>query len=825
MGDVLKQKRSGCLRAEESLRACKSHYQTILETLPHGIRMIDASGIITFSNSAHDRLFEWPPGEMLGTSIFDLQISQEVRNELRVLVKKAMEEELALETGVSENVTRYGRKIWVRTDWDFIRDEQGRALGLVSALTDVTEQKKERAESRRICRELERVVQERTSELTTANIRLTRETEERITANEALGNRDSDLRLLVENQTDMIVAFDTEGRLKFVSPSYCRTFGKTREELIGKAFIPLIHEDDREAVKEAIARVYAKPYRGYVEERAMTVDGWRWQAWLNTSILDENEAVSSIIAVGRDVTDRKDVEHRLKESEQRLGLALDAANLGMWEFNPTASGDTHFNDRWFTMLGYEPDELPHTAETWTSLLHPDDRDITRRRLEEHLKGGRKYSTEFRLKTKDGSYRWIHSFGKILERDESGIPSRMIGVHRDISDQKEAEEERLRLEISLRQAQKTEALGTLAGGIAHDFNNILASVLGYTELALDEVKEEERVRGFLEEVLVAGDRARNLVRQILTFSRLSAQEMRPIQIDPLVREAVKMLHSTIPENIVVREKTTDNSLSVHADPTQIYQVIVNLATNAAHAMAGDGGVMAIGVDRFSLDENSREKPPEASPGDYARITVSDTGMGITEKNIDLLFDPYFTTKAPEKGTGLGLAVVHGIVKTHNGHIAVKSEVGRGTSFHVYLPLTRMAKRDTTARPTAGLPRGTESILFVDDESAIGRIQKERLERLGYTVTVRSDSLEALETFRSVPDSFDLVITDMAMPYMTGDKLAREIKAIRSGIPVIICSGLGGKAINKEVRDLEIARILMKPIDHPTMAKAIRDVLDR
>jgi PAS domain S-box-containing protein len=372
-------------------------------------------------------------------------------------------------------------------------------------------------------------------------------------------------------------------------------------------------------------------------------------------------------------------------------------------------------------------------------------------------------------------------------------------------------------------KKMEAIGTLSGGIAHDFNNILTAIIGNTELALFEAAKGTQIEENLQEILSSGMRARELIKQILALSRHSVNIDKPFPIEPLVKEALQMLRSVIPTSIEFRENITSEQLVVKADPTQIHQVVVNLATNAKQAMTNGFGVLEIRLERMDFDEDVRSLHPEIGPGKYARISVSDTGCGIPEEDLGKIFEPYFTTKGNEIGTGMGLSVVHGNVRKSNGHIIVDSEVGKGTTFHVYLPLVEKAEPVYTSETIESIPKGVESILFVDDEPTIVKMQKQRLEHLGYKVTVKSNPLEAIEMFRSSPDQFDLVITDMTMPKMTGDKLSMEIKAIRSGVPVIMCTGFSEKIEGKN-EDLDIDVILMKPTDLSLMATTIRKLLD-
>ena len=397
--------------------------------------------------------------------------------------------------------------------------------------------------------------------------------------------------------------------------------------------------------------------------------------------------------------------------------------------------------------------------------------------------------------------------------------------RDITEERQHEAQRAQLENQLRQAQKMEAVGTLAGGIAHDFNNILSAILGYTDLALTEVQKGTLLHQNLSEVLFAGNRARELVGQILSISRPDTQEMRPVPLNSLVKEAMKMLRSTIPSSISLRERVCQEQLMVVADPTQLHQVIVNLATNAKQAMPEQNGEVEVWLDRIVFDDQLGAAHPDLIPGPYARLSVSDTGIGIPKEQQEKIFEPYFTTKERGEGTGLGLSVVHGIVSAHKGKIVLSSQPGRGSLFQVYLPLDEREPGPEIRSETPGeLPGGTETILVVDDEEAIVNMVRQFLERLGYTVTPCYSSPEALKAFQAAPDAFDLMITDMTMPGLTGLQLAGKLFKIRSDLPVILCTGYSDSVSEDSIWEHGLAKYLKKPIKQEELAFSVRQVLD-
>jgi PAS domain S-box-containing protein len=397
-----------------------------------------------------------------------------------------------------------------------------------------------------------------------------------------------------------------------------------------------------------------------------------------------------------------------------------------------------------------------------------------------------------------------------------------GIAFDVTEKVRAEKERAELEQQLIQSQKMEAIGTLAGGIAHDFNNILAAITGYVELAMFDASPGSKVCEALEQVLKAAHRAADLVRQILAFSRKTGQERQPLDPKPLVNEALKLIRATLPTTIEIRQYLNVEGVNVMANPTQLHQVIMNLCTNAAHAMEETGGILEVGLEKkqFTGVEAGRHG---VTPGDYLLIRISDTGDGIAPALQKRIFDPYFTTKAQGKGTGMGLAVARGIVQSHSGAIRMESEVGKGASFEILFPSTSVLTTSSSDQKVP-LPCGTESVLFVDDEPVLTELGNQMLTRLGYQVTVCQDPAEALELFRKDPHRFDLVITDATMPSMTGDILATHILALRPGIPVLLCTGYSEQITHEKASRIGVAAFLMKPLSISDLAFSLRRTLD-
>jgi len=395
---------------------------------------------------------------------------------------------------------------------------------------------------------------------------------------------------------------------------------------------------------------------------------------------------------------------------------------------------------------------------------------------------------------------------------------IVLVFRDISKSRQLEER-------LRQSQKMEAIGILAGGIAHDFNNILYPIVGYAEMALDDLPEESNIRTFMKEILKGAERAKDLIQQILTFSRKKEFKLSPVKIQPIIKETLKFIRASLPSNIEIQTAIKEDCGLVMADTTQIHQIIMNLCTNAYHAMREKGGVLKISLDEINISTENSDIYTGIRHGDYLKITVSDTGIGMNDKVKEKIFSPYFTTKSVGEGSGLGLSVVYGIVQEYKGEIRFQSEHDNGAIFEIFLPLLKSCKSSLITESSLPAPKGIEHILLVDDEEAITDMMQQMLRKLGYNVTARCSSLDALDIFYEKPEIFDLVITDMTMPKMTGLELAKALKKIRDNIPVILCTGYSELITEEKMKKSGICRLIMKPVSKNKMAETIRLVLEK
>jgi PAS domain S-box-containing protein len=520
-----------------------------------------------------------------------------------------------------------------------------------------------------------------------------------------------------------------------------------------------------------------------------------------------------VFGIIQDITEHKNTEEALLEGEKRFRDLAEMLPEVVFETDREMNL-TFANQQAFSVFGYSREEFKQGLNV-SQMIAPEDFKRARENIEKRLQGKLSGVKEYRGVKKDGStFPMLIHAASIMAK---GTPVGLRGVIVDITERKKIEEQLLH-------GQKMKSIGTLAGGIAHDFNNILQPILGYCDFLRSELPADNPQRGYAEGIFKASLRAKELVGQILTFSRQSEQKMIPVQMQQALEETVKLARSTIPSNIDIREDIQIDPIYVMADPTQMHQIVMNLIINAYHAVAQTGGGISIHLAGEQLD-TADLKGISLEPGEYAILTVSDTGSGIDPAIMDKIFEPYFTTKSRGENSGLGLAVVYGIVKGHGGDIKVRSEVGTGTTIRIYLPLAGRPSEETPSDVKETYPTGNERILFVDDEEMVTDVGQIMLERLGYRVTTCLGSSAALDAFRKNPDGFDLVITDMTMPEMTGDRLAGELLAIRPGIPVIICTGYSERINYDEAATLGIKELLMKPISISDLSQKVRKALDQ
>jgi PAS domain S-box-containing protein len=522
----------------------------------------------------------------------------------------------------------------------------------------------------------------------------------------------------------------------------------------------------------------------------------------------------------RDITERRRAEAALRESEEGFRTLADVSPVGIFRTDPAGS-TTFVNRRWCEISGLPPGQA--LGNGWMSVLHPDDHARVAANWAEAVRLGESSNAEYRFLRADGSIRWLVGQSR-AHRHPDGSVAGYVGTITDVTDLKRAEEEREKIEAQLRQSRKMESLGTLAGGIAHDFNNILNGMFGFVDLARLELPAGHPANEWLDRIASSSQRARELVRQILTFSRKTAIARVPQRLHGVVSEALRLLRSTLPTMIELESRVSIDAPPVLADSTQIHQVIINLCTNAWHALPERGGKIVVTLEPWTVTSEQAAAHPDLLPGPSVRLTVSDNGSGMDAATLDHIFEPFFTTKDTGAGTGLGLAVVHGIVKAHGGSVLVRSAVGQGSTFELYFPAAPLAAEPAKPAALPEVPRGHgERVLVVDDDAVSGFAIEKLVESLGYVVTRSMQPEEALERFTAHPRDFDLVVSDLAMPGMNGEELIGHLLQVRPDIPIVVVSGYVENA-RQRILDQGLARAVMrKPVSREELARTLAQAL--
>ncbi len=790
-------------QAEEALQQSERRLNDMIDFLPDATLAIDNEKKIIVWNKAIERITGIKAEDMIGKGNYEYTIPfyGKRRPQLMDLIWEPEHsilekyphvnregESLSAETFCGALYDGRGAHVFAKTSP--LHDRKGNVVGAIESIRDITEHK---------------------------------QAEEALKASEKL------YRSVIENINDSFYRTDAQGNLIMISPSAKKLLGyDSVEEMIGlniaEAFY--FNPEDRNIFLSAIKNQgIVIDYEIILKRRdgtPVTV------ATSSHQYFDEDGNVLGIEGVLRDFTERKQAEEALRESKQQLSYIID--------FLPDA---TFVIDKEGRIIAWNRAMEEMTGIKASDMLGKSDYEYSlpfygiRRPLLIDLAfmSGEDIGKNYHSVKKEGDIilaetdspvkgetRSLWGIARPLYDSEGNIAGAIESI-RDITDLK-------KLQTQIRQTQKMEAIGTLAGGIAHDFNNILSAIMGYTDMALTDHKIDNLLRRYLEQVYKAGERARDLVKQILTFSRQSDEGPRPMRVSPIIKETLKLLRASLPSTIQIRQSIKADPDTVLADPTQIHQILMNLCTNAAHAMRGGDGELKISLSPVELDvRDDLTAHNVLSPGMFLKLTVSDTGVGIAPEVMDRIFEPFFTTKKPGEGTGMGLSVVYGIVKGYSGAVTVDSEVEKGTQFHVYLPLLIEEETERKREETAHIAGGKERILFVDDEENLVQLGTDMLTSIGYEVTGRTSSLEALELFRNRPDSFDLVITDMTMPNMIGTDLAQELMRIRPAIPVILCTGFSELITPDRTKSLGIRDFIMKPIILNQIAASIRHVLDR
>ena len=618
---------------------------------------------------------------------------------------------------------------------------------------------------------------------------------------------------------DAVVATDERGCVKYLNHVAEQLTGWSSEDARTRRLeevFNIVAEDTGATVESPVTRVLREGAVVGLANHTLLIrrDGSRFPIEdSGAPIKDKRGTVHGVVLVFKDASAQRAAAIALATSEERLRLAIEGAELGTWDLD-LLTDEIIFNPQLYRIMGFGP-EAKITRQLLASRVVQEDMPVYLRSIERAQQDHKPFVVEYRIsRADDGQERWLTVLGRYMFDDE-GKPVRVLGIVSDVT-------ERRRLEQRVRQSQKLDALGTLAGGIAHDFNNILSILRGNLLLIEADLPADHPIAPAISEMSRACARARDLVRQILTFGRQQEQDRKIVSLDEVIQEALKLLRATIPATIEIRSRITAGLPTVLADAGQIHQVVTNLGINASQAIGRGAGVITVELDEAHVDGGVAAHSPDLHEGHYVRLRFGDSGAGMTRDVLERIFEPFFTTKPLGSGTGLGLAVVRGIIKSHDGAITVYSEPGKGTHFHIYFPVVE----GTATRPALVPPptKGNgQRILYLDDEDALVLLARRLLERLGYQVSGFSSAAEALAAFEAAPDQFDLVLSDLSMPGITGIDVARRVLEIRPDMPVLLASGYVRTEDVELARQMGVREVIWKPTTINEMGELLGRVL--
>ncbi len=776
--EEMRQELSLRMQAEEALKESEARYRELVENANSIILRLTPSGEITFFNEFAQGFFGFSQQEIIGQNVVGTIVpeTESSGRNLSSLILDLGRNPDKYRNNENENMLRSGGRVWVAWTNKAIYGPEGRLEEILCVGNDITARKR---------------------------------------AEEALFESEQRYRTLFETASDAILVAE-EQKLVDCNSKLLEMFRCAKEDLMGTPphFLSPSAQPNG-ANSEAKAReLIGKALDGHAqffEWRHCRSDGEPFDAEVSLSRFDL-WGKRFLLGILRDITDRKRSERALQETKEALHALIKASPVPIMALD-VEGRVTMWNPASEAVFGWKKEEVlgqPTPVALSGELKGLRDQD-------DSAIGGDSFTgIEAIRRRKDGSPIEI-SISAAPMHDAEGRVSGIMSVMMDIT-------ERNRLEAQLRQAQKLEAIGTLAGGIAHDFNNILAAIIGYTELSLQRLSASDPIGRNLEEVRRASMRAKDLVKQILSFSRMMEREERLVlDVVPVMKEGIRFIRASLPTSIELSVDIPKTPMMVMANPTHMHQILLNLCTNASHAME-EGGLLKVGLSEIRTDSSMRLHVPGLHEGRYIQLSVSDTGHGMDKAVMERIFDPYFTTKQVGKGSGLGLAVVHGIVKRYGGAIRVQSERGKGALFEIFIPVA-----DSTARvennERVGIVKGDgQRILLVDDEQALVEVGQAILSRLGYeVVATTTDSVAALELFRREPGSFDLIITDYTMPHMTGLDLSKEILSIKPEMPIILCTGFSEKISEQVAKEAGIRELAMKPVTLQSLSEMIQKAL--
>ncbi len=638
-------------------------------------------------------------------------------------------------------------------------------------------------------------------------------------------NRETLLRTLIETIPDLVWLKDPDGLYLACNRRFERFYGAKEKDIIGKTDYDFVSREQADFFRRHDMAAIASEKPMVNEETVTYIDDGHEELLetIKTPMFDSEGNLIGVLGVSRDITERKRIERELQLSEQRLRLTLEVANIGIWDWN--IPNDTWYaSPIYYTMLGYEPVSGISDREIWIKRVHPEDREMVLRKIRNVLDlESNEYQYEARMKHADGSYRWHHVIGFVIERDKDNKPIHLTGLRIDINERMKAEAEQESLQAQLTQAQKMEAIGRLAGGVAHDFNNMLGVMIGQTELLLDQTDPTDQIFPALQRIRKAAEKSADLTRQLLAFARKEAISPKILDLNDVVLSMINMLQRIIGEDIHLVWLPGKNLWPVMIDSSQLDQILANLCINARDSIEGIGKVV-IETKNNTFDAIYCNAHPQFIPGDFVMLAVNDSGCGMDKEILNTIFEPFFTTKGEGKGTGLGLATVYGIVKQNNGFINVCSEPGHGATFKIYLPRYTAEqpeqKKETKAAP---IECGSETILVVEDNVEILKICQIMLEKQGYTVLTASTPSLAIQLVNDYAGTIDLLITDVIMPEMNGRDLAKRVKLRCPDIKQLYMSGYTANVVaHHSVLPREL-NFIQKPFSIRELATKVREAM--